>query len=52
MPEKYGSKLKEERIDAIAREVSRGSFDFYLLQELWREQDHEKIARSLQKDIT
>ena len=49
LPERYGSKLKEERIDAIAREVSRGSFDVYLLQELWMEQDHDKIAASLKK---
>ena len=49
LPERYGGKLKEERIDAIAREVSRGSFDVYLLQELWMEQDHDKIFESLKK---
>merc|ERR1712126_725381 len=49
LPEKYGSKLKDERISAIAREVSRANFDVYLLQELWMEQDHDKITKSLPK---
>ena len=49
LPERYGGKLKEERINAIARQVSRGSFDVYLLQELWMEKDHAKIVASLKK---
>lgn len=49
LPERYGGLVKEERIDAIAREVAKGSFDIYFLQELWLEQDHDKIASSLKK---
>ena len=41
--------MKDERISAIAREVSKANFDVYLLQELWMEQDHDEITKSLPK---
>ena len=47
MPPIFGSQYKEERISAIANEISKGDFDIYLLQELWLESDHKKIAASL-----
>ena len=47
MPEIWGSTYKEERINGIAREISRGVFDVYLLQELWMEKDYYEIASSI-----
>ena len=31
MPEKLGSQFKKQRMDAIAKEISKGEFDVYLL---------------------
>ena len=47
MPEKLGSVLKTQRMEAIAEEISKGDFHVYLLEELWMERDHEIIAASI-----
>jgi len=47
MPGSVGSEFKSERMDAIAKEIKKGKFDVYLLQELWMEPDHDKIASNL-----
>jgi hypothetical protein len=52
MPQFLGSLYKSERMAAIANEISKGDFDLYLLQELWMESDHNKIAASIPKDFS
>ena len=37
------SLYKEERMKAIGKEVSKGEYDLYLLQELWIEEDYKMI---------
>ena len=44
MPEKLGSEFKTQRMDAIGKEIQKGAFDIYLLEELWMEPDHNVIA--------
>ena len=44
MPEKLGSEFKTQRMQAIADEISKATFDVYLLEELWMEPDHTVIA--------
>ena len=52
MPMNFGSQFKPERMTAIAKEVSKGNFDIYLLQELWMEADHNEIAASIPKNYS
>ena len=52
MPKSFGSKFKPERMNAIAKEVSKGNYDVYLLQELWMEYDHNKIAASIPENYS
>ena len=47
MPEKLGSEFKTQRMNAIAKEISKGEFDIYLLEELWMQPDHETIANNI-----
>merc|ERR1712110_189525 len=47
MPERLGSLFKTQRMDAIAEEIAKGRFDVYLLEELWMQPDHNKIAASV-----
>ena len=47
MPEKLGSEFKTQRMNAIAKEISKGEFDIYLLEELWMQPDHETIAKKI-----
>ena len=47
MPEKLGSEFKTQRMNAIAKEISKGEFDIYLLEELWMQPDHETIAKNI-----
>ena len=47
MPEFLGGKLNAPRMKAIAKEISKGNYDLYLLQELWKEEDHKIIATSI-----
>jgi len=44
MPEKLGSEFKTQRMEAIGKEIQKGEFDIYLLEELWMQADHETIA--------
>jgi len=46
MPEKLGSEFKAARMEAIGKEISKGTFDIYLLEELWMEPDHDIIANA------
>ena len=46
MPEKLGSEFKTQRMEAIGKEIQKGEFDIYLLEELWMQPDHETIANS------
>ena len=41
------SEDKEERMPAIANEISKGEYDLYLLQELWDKDDYELIANKI-----
>ena len=47
MPENLGSKYKQDRMKAIAQEISKGDYDLYLLDELWMQPDHTTIANSI-----
>ena len=44
------SEDKEERMPAIANEISKGDYDLYLLQELWDKDDYELIANKIPTD--
>ena len=44
MPERLGSEFKAQRMEAIGKEIQKGEFDIYLLEELWMQADHETIA--------
>ena len=46
MPEKLGSEFKAARMEAIGKEITKGTFDIYLLEELWMEPDHDIIANA------
>ena len=46
MPEKLGSKDKEQRMAAISEELKRGEYDLYLFEELWMRPDYETIKSS------
>ena len=35
-------------MNSIAKLISKGDFDLYLLQELWMESDYEKIKTAIQ----
>ena len=52
MPARLGGKFKPERIDAIAKEIRKGKYDIYLLQELWMSQDHYNIASNIPQGYT
>ena len=43
----YSSQYKKERMEAIAKEVSKGEYDVYLFQELWTEKDYKVIKAHL-----
>ena len=43
------SQFKEERMKAIADEVSKGEYDLYLFQEVWMEDDYKMIMESMPK---
>ncbi len=47
MPEKLGSEFKTQRMNAIAKEISKATFDVYLLEELWMQPDHTTIANAI-----
>ena len=49
MIELLGSEFREERMNAIAKVISKGEFDVYLLQELWMKKDHHIIESQLPK---
>ena len=38
---------KDERMKAIANEISKGEFDIYLLEELWMRYDHKDIQSKI-----
>ena len=43
----FSSQYKDERMKAIAKEVSRGKYDLYLFQELWIQEDYDTIKASV-----
>ena len=43
MPDCLGCQFKKQRMAAIAKEVSKGNADLYLIQELWNSRDHKTI---------
>merc|ERR550539_1454463 len=47
IPQAYGSKDKDERMEKIGQLLARGDYDLVLLQELWMRKDHKTIKASL-----
>lgn len=47
MPERLGSEFKSQRMNAIAKEINKATFDVYLLEELWMQPDHTTIANAI-----
>ena len=39
--------FKTERMNAIEKLMSKGEYDLYLFQELWRETDYNKIKSAM-----
>ena len=48
---KFVSKNREERIEAIAHELSQGDHDIIALQEIWVYSDYQKVQERLAKRL-